>query len=120
MYETADFMYLLPPYRFSVYAIGIVLGYILRNSKNLRLTRRQLYLGWLVAVICFAASINICIMNQNHSSLRDAVFASIATITLNMFYAWTIFAAHLGYRKSNNFIISGTNSLIFSMFQTLS
>lgn len=99
MFETADVMYLLPHYRFSVYALGLLLGYSLQKHKNMKLNDWQLRLGWFAAFICLLTTAWICILNQNHNSFRDALFVSIAPITLNMFFSWTIFTAHLGYKS---------------------
>jgi hypothetical protein len=39
LFETADNMYILPAHRATVYIMGIFLGYILRNFRNISLTK---------------------------------------------------------------------------------
>jgi hypothetical protein len=42
-------MYTLPPHRFTVYAMGILLGYVLRKFKDIKLTNAHLKIGWYVS-----------------------------------------------------------------------
>jgi hypothetical protein len=104
MYESADFMYVIPPYRFTVYAIGILLGYCLQTYKNSQLSPYQLKVGWFASFNCLLATAAICILNQNYTPFNDALFAGIASITINLFFAWIIFAAHMGYKSENKTI----------------
>lgn len=39
LFDTANFMYILPAHRITVYIMGILLGYILRTYKDLKLTK---------------------------------------------------------------------------------
>lgn len=110
MFETANIMYLLPHHRFSVYAMGLLLGYSLQKHKNMKLNDWQLKLGWFSAFLCLLTTAWICILNQNHNSFRDALFVTIASITLNIFFSWTIFTAHLGYKSK---IFKHLENLIF-------
>lgn len=102
MYESADFMYVIPPYRFTVYAIGILLGFCLQHFKNFNLSSYQLKLGWFASLNSLLATAAICTLNQNYTPLNDALFAGLASITINLFFAWIIFAAHLGNKSKNN------------------
>lgn len=96
MHESADFMYIIAPYRFSVYAIGILLGFVLHKFKNTTLTQKQLNLGWLSALSLLIATVAICMMNLTYTPFNDAMFAGIGSITLCAFFAWIIFSAQLG------------------------
>lgn len=42
-------MYTLPPHRFTVYAMGMMLGYVLRKFKDMKLSNTQLKIGWYVS-----------------------------------------------------------------------
>jgi hypothetical protein len=97
-------MYILPPYRFTVYAIGIALGYILRTHKGYQLTPKQLNLGWFIATIgliaTFLSSSVMSVYNYKFDTLHASFFSSIAPIPWCFFFAWTIYAAQLGYKNS--------------------
>lgn len=103
LYDIASFMYILPPYRFTVYAIGIGLGYMLRTYKDIRLTRKQLNLGWLFATVGLGGTLYATSMMSNFNYkfdiLHAALYSSLAPITWCLFFAWTIYTAQLGYRS---------------------
>lgn len=101
MYESADFMYIIPPYRLTVYAIGILLGYCLQTYKNCKLSSNQLKIGWFAACSCLLATAIISAVNQNYTPFNDALFASVGSVTINLFFAWIIFATHIGYKSKN-------------------
>lgn len=96
-------MYILPPYRFTVYAIGIALGYVLRQSKGVRLTKLQLNLGWLLATAGLFATLfmssMMSIFNYKYDIIHAAFYSSLAPIPWCFFFAWTIYTAQLGYRS---------------------
>lgn len=39
LFDTADFMYTLPAHRITVYIMGVLLGYVLRTCKDMKLTK---------------------------------------------------------------------------------
>lgn len=98
-------MYILPPYRFTVYAIGIALGFILRKYKNLRLTNAQLIQGWLIATAgLFATLFSSALMsvyNYKFDILHASYYSSVAPIPWCFFFGWTIFTAQLGYKSES-------------------
>lgn len=112
-------MYILPPYRFTVYAIGIYLGYMLRTHKNVRLTSEQLYIGWIVATIGFLgtlfASSMMSVYNYKFSTFHAAIFSSIAPIPWCFFFAWVVYTSQLGY-KSEFALQNSKARLLFSFF----
>lgn len=112
LYEIASYMYILPPYRFTVYAIGIALGYVLRQYKGIRLTKTQLNLGWLVVTVglfgTLVVSSMMSIFNYKYDILHAAYYSSFAPIPWCLFFAWTIYTAQLGYRSE---IMHITNEL---------
>lgn len=118
MHESADFMYIIAPYRFSVYAMGILLGFVLHKFQNTKLTPKQLNLGWLSALACLIATVAICMVNLTYTPFNDAMFAGIGSITFCAFFAWIIFAAHLGHKSSYTIVITSNyaSSLSFQMF----
>lgn len=99
MLESANFMYIVPPYRFTVYAIGILLGYFLHLFKNRTLSDLQLKLGWIAALGSLVITIAICFRNITYTPFNDAMFAGIGSVTICMFYSWVIFVARLGHKS---------------------
>jgi hypothetical protein len=98
-------MYILPiPYRFTSYSIGILLGYFMRTQKDLKFTKPQLNFGWFLIILSTSLTILLSSMmstyNYSYNAIHSALFASVAPIPFCLFFAWTIFTAHLGYKKS--------------------
>lgn len=103
MFDSSDLMYIITPYRFTVYAIGILLGFCLRSYSSVKFSDRFIKFGWIAAAICFFATILMCIENQAY---HTAVFASFAPITVCLLFAWIIFYAHLIHKQNEaNFIV---------------
>lgn len=117
LYEIASQMYILPYYRFSVYAIGLMLGYLLRKNTKVKLSDAQLYFGWLINSILFVitvcASSLMSAYDYTFSSFEAALFSSIAPIPVCLFFAWMIYTAHLGYKSMVKFLYG-----LFKLFLT--
>lgn len=113
-------MYILPPYRFTVYAIGIALGYILRTHKNVRLTKSQLNLGWFIATLGFLgtifASAAMSVYNYKFSVLHAAIYSSLAPIPWCFFFGWVIYTSQLGYKSQFFFQCFGFGDDLISYF----
>jgi hypothetical protein len=113
-------MYILPIYRFTVYAMGIILGYLLRKHVNIKLSNSQLILGWIVTTTLFiltlAASSMMSVYDYSFSSVDAGLFSSIAPIPFCLFFAWMIYTAHLGYKSRHfyYFLKFFFNLLLFS------
>jgi hypothetical protein len=109
-------MYILPPYRFTVYTIGIALGYILRTYKNVRLTNAQLNIGWLFATVGFLGTLFACSMmsvyNYKFDILDASYYSSVAPIPWCLFFAWIIYTSQLGYKSE-----SKMSSLVYASTQ---
>lgn len=103
MYEIASSMYILPPFRFTAYAFGIMLGYYLRIHKNLKIERTYLKIGWYTVSFIIIATIVICsrmtTYYYEYNAMHAALFAAVGPLCWCLFCAWIIFTAHLGYRK---------------------
>jgi dolichyl-phosphate-mannose--protein O-mannosyl transferase len=91
--------HIIPPFRFTIYAIGLYLGFVLRKCKNTKVTSRQLQLGWFAAILSLSITIGICISSQDYSPLTAACFGALAPIFWGFFFAWVIFAAQLGHKS---------------------
>lgn len=98
-------MYIIPPYRFTVYAIGILLGYCLRHFKDLKLTELQLNIGWMLSMsLLFSTIIGTAMMSvadYEFSSSNSAKYSAFAPISWCLFFAWVIFTSQLGQESMN-------------------
>lgn len=90
MFQSADEMYIISPYRFPVYGIGILVGAFLQHFKDTKLSKLQMSIGWFFANVSLVSTIAICTLNQTYSPFNDALFASVAPITLCLFTSWII------------------------------
>jgi uncharacterized membrane protein (DUF485 family) len=103
-------MYILPPYRITVYSIGIFLGYLLRKHKNVKLSPAQVNLGWFLATAGFLATLfltaTMSVFNYDYDVMDAALYSSLASIPWCLFFAWIIYVAQLGYKSKKNFVLN--------------
>ncbi|XP_033228277.1 O-acyltransferase like protein-like [Belonocnema kinseyi] len=101
LFDTANFSYILPSHRLTVYIMGIFLGYLLRNyPKGFKLNQKLSYIGWTVSsLLCLAAFIGPApmgaidyIYNPTHAATYNA-FAPIGWCAL---FGWMAFLSHTG------------------------
>uniref|UniRef100_A0A336N027 CSON009625 protein n=1 Tax=Culicoides sonorensis TaxID=179676 RepID=A0A336N027_CULSO len=104
LFDTADFMYILPAHRLTVYIMGVLLGYFLRIYKHKQLTNAQLRIGWWASVILLLISFfgpaPMGSINYQYNSTHAAIYAALSPIGWCCFFAWVIFTSHLGYNES--------------------
>lgn len=97
-------MYIIPPYRFTVYAIGILLGYYLRRFKDLKLTELQLNIGWIVSLLGLVLTIIgtaiMSVADYEFSPSNSAMYSAFAPITWCLFFGWVIFTSQLGHTST--------------------
>ena len=109
-------MYILPHYRFSDYAMGLMLGYLLRKNAKVKLSDVQVYLGWLIISLLFVATVAVSSLmsayDYSFSSFGAALFSSLAPIPVCLFFAWMIYTAHLGYKSMVKFSLNHLNILL--------
>ncbi|BES97491.1 NRF [Nesidiocoris tenuis] len=101
MFNTADYSYILPTHRATVYVIGIAMGYILRQwGKNIRLKTSHLTLGWLVALaLLYQSVIQPSHMGDrfySYDKFDAAIYSAFSPISWCLFYCWIIFTSHTG------------------------
>jgi hypothetical protein len=98
--EVADRMYIIPPYRFTVYAIGMLLGYTLRRYKHHQPTPMQVKTGWTLGFLSFLITLIVSIrMNfpdYKYNRLESALYAAFAPPTWCLFSAWIIYISEKG------------------------
>ncbi|XP_054280087.1 nose resistant to fluoxetine protein 6-like [Macrosteles quadrilineatus] len=101
MFDTADYSYILPSHRFTVYAMGVSLGYGLWHwGTDFKLKTSQLTLGWFIAICMLYQSIvspaKMGDRNYVYNRLDAANYAAFAPITWCLFFGWIIFTSHTG------------------------
>ncbi|XP_053678565.1 nose resistant to fluoxetine protein 6-like [Anopheles nili] len=103
LFETADYMYTLPYYRVTVYIMGVILGYACSKYKSMKLSENQMKIGWYVSTlsiaIAFFGPAPMGSMHYVYDPLHAASYAAFSPIAWCLFFAWTVFTAHLGYRN---------------------
>nr|XP_049463329.1 nose resistant to fluoxetine protein 6 isoform X3 [Anopheles coluzzii]XP_049463331.1 nose resistant to fluoxetine protein 6 isoform X4 [Anopheles coluzzii]XP_049463336.1 nose resistant to fluoxetine protein 6 isoform X6 [Anopheles coluzzii]XP_049463339.1 nose resistant to fluoxetine protein 6 isoform X7 [Anopheles coluzzii] len=103
LFETADYMYILPYYRVTVYLMGVMLGYVCSKYKTMQLTEKQMKIGWYISTLSIAVAFfgpaPMGSMHYVYNPLHAASYAAFSPIAWCLFFAWTVFTAHLGYRN---------------------
>lgn len=109
-------MYIVPPYRFPSYAIGILAGYYLRRVHHLAITSRHLYLAWTVILailsICFRLSTELCEENYVYDRFHAAVMTFLPIPFCAMFVL-IIFTAEIN--SSSKIVIQVFTSCFFDI-----
>ncbi|KAL5276597.1 hypothetical protein ACFFRR_002050 [Megaselia abdita] len=127
LFRTADYMYSFPPYRSTVYIMGILLGYGLRKYKGLKISDSQLRLGWVIGIACYLLSTfgpaPMGRIDYEYNSTHAAIYAAFAPIAWCLFFGWAVFVSHLGYtNKFTNFLswrgFQITTKLSYSVYLT--
>jgi hypothetical protein len=101
--EVADRMYIIPPFRFTVYAIGMLLGYTLRKYKDFQPNSRQRALGWTIGFGTFFAtiltSIRMNFPDYTYNKVEAAFYAALAPAMWCGLSSWIIFIGEKGCRS---------------------
>lgn len=103
MFDTADYMYTLPSHRLTVYIIGVILGYILRNLKRVELTSLQVKVGNIIAFIMFGVALIapslITNISYEFQPIDGAWYVAFTPILWCLPSAWVIFTQHFNYHS---------------------
>lgn len=98
--EVADRMYIIPPFRFTVYSIGMFLGYILRKHKDHKPSQTLVRIGWSIGVLSFLVTLVVSILmnfpDYKYNKFQSALYAAFAPPTWCIFSAWIIFISEKG------------------------
>lgn len=101
LFDTANFMYILPAHRLTVYLMGVCLAVVLRHAKGMQLTKKQLQIGWYVNIVLVMAAFfgpaPMGSKNYVYNSTHAALYAAFGPIAYCSFFGWIIFTHHLGY-----------------------
>ncbi|CAO1376055.1 unnamed protein product [Diamesa tonsa] len=118
LFESADKMYILPPHRFTVYAIGMLLGYTLRKTKTLSFSKLQMRFAFFVTLVLFTASFIVPFpmgaIDYKFNPLHAALFAAFAPIGVVIFPATVILLAQKGYEKHVTDVLSWRGFMVAS------
>lgn len=106
--EVADRMYIIPPYRFTVYSMGMFLGYILRRHKDHKPTPMQVRLGWTFGFMSFFVTLFVSTrMNfpdYKYNKFEAALYAAFAPAAWCVLSAWIIFISEKGSNSKFYFL----------------
>lgn len=101
LFDTADYMYSQPFYRSTVYICGIFLGYFLRRFKHLKLSSKQITVGWIVTttlfLIAFLGPAPMGKISYEYNSYHAAMYAAFAPLAWCGLFVWIIILAQNGY-----------------------
>ncbi|KAL1513441.1 hypothetical protein ABEB36_002852 [Hypothenemus hampei] len=103
LFSTADNMYILPAHRATVYIMGIFLGYLLRKSRNVVLTKTHIRMGNTFAVCSFLVSyLGPAFMGKIdyiYSPTDAAWYAAFSPIFWVASFCWLIYTIQLGHTR---------------------
>lgn len=98
-------MYILPAHRLTVYIIGILLGYVLRNTQKVKLDKVQIRIGDALAMVLFCVAFFgpafMGNMEYKYNPTDAAWYAAFAPITWCFSFAWIIYKSHFGHEGKN-------------------
>lgn len=101
MFNTADYSYILPTHRATVYVMGIAMGFFLRQlGRDIKLKKAHLTLGWFIAgTLLYFSIVHPSKMGDRsyvYDKMDAANYSAFAPITWCLFFCWLIFVSHTG------------------------
>ncbi|XP_043275133.1 nose resistant to fluoxetine protein 6 isoform X2 [Venturia canescens] len=101
LFDTANFSYILPSHRLTVYIMGIFLGYLLKNYPvNYRMSNTALNIGWIVSSLmtlgAFFGPAGMGSIHYVHNPMHAALYSAFAPIGWCAIFAWLAFISHTG------------------------
>lgn len=98
--EVADRMYIIPPFRFTVYAMGMYVGWVLRRFKEHIPSINEARVGWMLGFLSFLitsiASVRMNYPDYHYNKFEAGVYAALAPATWCVFSAWIIYISEKG------------------------
>ncbi|XP_044732130.1 uncharacterized protein LOC123295001 [Chrysoperla carnea] len=114
--NAADYMYVIPTHRITVYLLGILLGYYLRNMKNISLKPIVLNIGHATAIalfsIVFVAPAFTSGKSYKYNPSHPAWYAGYGPIPWCLVWAWIIFTDCFGFHNILTKLLSWRGFLI--------
>ncbi|XP_068083703.1 nose resistant to fluoxetine protein 6 [Anabrus simplex] len=101
LFRTADYSYILPSHRATVYIMGIILGYaLLRLGRGFKIKESQIALGWAFAAVLFFISFLLPATMGQRSYIYDPIdaanYAAYTPIAWCLCFAWVILLCYIG------------------------
>lgn len=96
--ETGDLMYILPHYRFTSYALGIYVGFLLNKSRDWKISTTQLYSLLTIAFSALVVSLRLAaeLTDENYEyNPTHAALMTFLPIPFCVFFALVIFCAEM-------------------------
>lgn len=96
-------MYILPPYRFTSYAIGIASGYFLIKLRDVKISSTRLYFFWTLIGSALFLSLRLTAEMSEESYVYDPLHASLITflpIPFCAFFALLVFTAEMKFSST--------------------
>ncbi|CAH1130534.1 unnamed protein product [Ceutorhynchus assimilis] len=101
LFNTADYMYILPPHRATVYIMGILMGYLLKKYSNTTLSKTQIRMGNTLALFSFLISYFgpsfMGKIDYVYNPTDAALYAAFSPILWVASFCWIIYTSELGY-----------------------
>ncbi|XP_066252059.1 nose resistant to fluoxetine protein 6-like [Euwallacea similis] len=100
LFDTADFSYILPTNRASIYLIGVTLADLLKNYKKMSLSNKQLYYIWsftyTIGLITWFAPVSMSTRDYQYHPMEAAIYSAIYPFTWGIAIGWIIYASEMG------------------------
>lgn len=96
-------MYILPPYRFTSYAIGIASGYFLGKARSVKISSTQLYFVWTFVATALFLSLRLTAEMSAENYSYNPLHAALITflpIPFCAFFALIVFTAEMKFSST--------------------
>lgn len=100
---TANHLYTLPTHRFTVYGIGLILGFVLRKYDSFRLSKAQFVFGQIIngasIVAVIACGTAMTGIDVKYNVTLHSLYAAFAPIVYCLHVGWIILSTHQGHKS---------------------
>nr|CAD7569101.1 unnamed protein product [Timema californicum] len=101
LFDTANLSYILPTHRATIYLIGVLVGYWLRNMRKIHLSKMAVSVGWTVAIalalLAMCGPYHMARLHYSYNPEDAALYNAWSPIVWSGFLIWVIFATEQGY-----------------------
>nr|CAD7428548.1 unnamed protein product [Timema monikensis] len=101
LFDTANLSYILPTHRATIYLIGVLVGYWLRNMRKIHLNKMAVGVGWTVAIalalLAMCGPYHMARLHYSYNPEDAALYNAWSPIVWSGFLIWAIFATEQGY-----------------------
>nr|CAD7256297.1 unnamed protein product [Timema shepardi] len=101
LFDTANLSYILPTHRATIYLIGVLVGYWLRNMRKIHLNKMAVGVGWTVAIalalLAMCGPYHMARLHYSYNPEDAALYNAWSPIVWSGFLIWVIFATEQGY-----------------------